>query len=431
MIRNKDIAKIWVYNAGIDRTWQDKAYGVRKVNDLNEQIMFNKQGEIVLFLTGPDDIVFLTEKPDKEFLEDIKKFGYKDCQMIILPNEKNTISEYLFEHRDILKNINQEKLYIYIPYILSIFDEKICESLNLNIYGSNADMVKIINDKMNARKIMEQLSLPIVDGYLCNSRESLLKAHDLLVQKGCHKFAIKEPYNSAGKGVYFIRDDKQFASFARMMRFSKDESFEISIEQWLENKRDINYQIEISEDGNVELIAITEQIISVTSYKGTIYPARLSSTEVEMYEKYAQIIGKKLFDLGYRGLVGIDSMINENGEIIPAIEFNARLNQSSFYLPIMDFFAQKNRNTLIRSYDIQTNDRLDYKRLKRLLKQKQIYYSEDTEEGIIILNSSSLSAYKDSKYHSRLFLGIVFEKNKDIKSQYNIMDEFVKYAQTL
>ena len=80
-----------------------------------------------------------------------------------------------------------------------------------------------------------------------------------------------------------------------------------------------------------------------------------------MYEKYAQIIGKKLFDLGYRGLVGIDSMINENGEIIPAIEFNARLNQSSFYLPIMEFFAQKNRNTLIRSYDIQTNDRLDYK----------------------------------------------------------------------
>lgn len=58
MIRNKDIAKIWVYNAGIDRTWQDRAYGVRKVNDLNEQIMFNKQGEIVLFLTGPNDIVF-------------------------------------------------------------------------------------------------------------------------------------------------------------------------------------------------------------------------------------------------------------------------------------------------------------------------------------------------------------------------------------
>lgn len=120
--------------------------------------------------------------------------------MIILPNEKNTISEYLFEHRDILKNINQEKLYIYIPYILSIFDEKICESLNLNIYGSNADMVKIINDKMNARKIMEQLSLPIVDGYLCNSRESLLKAHDLLVQKGCHKFAIKEHIIRLEKG---------------------------------------------------------------------------------------------------------------------------------------------------------------------------------------------------------------------------------------
>ena len=28
-------------------------------------------------------------------------------------------------------------------------------------------------------------------------------------------------------------------------------------------------------------------------------------------------------------------------------------------------------------------------------------------------------------------IGKIFEKNKDIKSQYNIMDEFFKYAQTL
>lgn len=41
-------------------------------------------------------ILFLSEKPDEEFLEDIKKFGYQDCQIIILPNEKITVSEYLF-----------------------------------------------------------------------------------------------------------------------------------------------------------------------------------------------------------------------------------------------------------------------------------------------------------------------------------------------
>lgn len=93
MIRNKDIAKIWVYNAGIDRTWQDKAYGVRKVNDLNEQIMFNKQGEIVLFLTGPDDIVFLTEKPDKEFLEDIKKLDNMWFQSRLYGVEKHLAKE--------------------------------------------------------------------------------------------------------------------------------------------------------------------------------------------------------------------------------------------------------------------------------------------------------------------------------------------------
>lgn len=36
---------------------------------------------------------------------------------------------------------------------------------------------------MNARKIMEELSLPVVDGYLCNTKENLFKAHDLLVKE--------------------------------------------------------------------------------------------------------------------------------------------------------------------------------------------------------------------------------------------------------
>ena len=58
MLLDKNIAKIWVYNAGVDKHWQNTSYGIRKVNDPNEQIMFNRQGEIALFLAGAKDVIF-------------------------------------------------------------------------------------------------------------------------------------------------------------------------------------------------------------------------------------------------------------------------------------------------------------------------------------------------------------------------------------
>lgn len=431
MIGDKGTKKIWVYNAGVDKRWQDSSFGVRKVNDLKEQLMFNRQGEIVLFLANRNDIVFLAQEPDEEFVHDIEVLGFEKPSIYKIPDMDMPISEYLLNNLDIMHGINHLKSYLYMPYILSEFDETICKQLNIPIYGSTAQTVKNINDKMNSKRIAEHLGLPVVKGYFSKNKNELMDAQKKLKEQGVLKFAIKEPFNSAGKGVYFIRDERQFNSFVRMMRFANDEKFEVVIEEWIDNKKDINYQIEICASGEVKLLSITEQIVDVTSYKGTIYPANITDDQEKTYKKYTEIIGQELFRLGYRGLVGIDSMIKEDGEIIPVIEFNARLNQSTFYLPIMQKISKGNYHMLIRSYDIQTNLLLNYAGLKKILKEKGMLYSEEKKEGIIILNSACLSAYRDKKYHSRLFLGIVFENGDQVKDKYETVDEFVKTLQVL
>lgn len=431
MIRNQNQPKIWVYNAGIDRNWQKKSCGVRKVNDQSEQKLFNSQGELVLLLAGKNDVVFLANQPDEEFLKDIGKFGCERPCIKVLSGDEQTMSEVLQVQNDIWRDFKNKESFQYVPYILSACDEEICKREGLSLYGSDSETVKKINNKMTARKIVEGLKLPVVKGYLCSSREALIKAHESLRDLGHEKFAIKEPYNSAGKGVYFIKDEKQFQTFARMMRFPENEEFEVSIEEWCENKRDINYQIEITPEGKVELLALTEQIINVTSYKGTIYPVDLTQEQKMQYEEYAQKIGKELYRLGFYGLVGIDSMIKENGDIIPAIEFNARLNQSTFYLPVIENLHSRGRKTLIRGYDVQTDKKLTYPLVKEILRERNLYFSEDTNEGVLILNSAGLSVYRDNKYHSRMLFGIAFGEEKTVDAQYEVLENFVKYIQTL
>jgi hypothetical protein len=436
LLRNKKLNKIWIYNGGIDHNWQDSRCGVRKVNDRNEQKMFNHQAEFLLFLAGKEDIVYIVHSPDKEFLEDMKILGFEEPQFQLIPEEDITISQILCSNKELLYGrLKEGQEYLYVPYILSEYDEILSKDRRIKLYGSSAEITKKINNKMMARKIVSEIGLPIIDGYLCSDKEEIQKGYLNLKAMGYTKFAIKEPYNSAGKGVYFIRDDRQIQSFTKMLRFSDDiEDFQVAVEGWIENKRDINYQIEISPEGKIELLVITEQIILVTSYRGTMYPAQLTPIQEALYQEYAQKIGQKLFALGYTGLVGIDSIIKEDGSIIPAIEFNARLNQSTFYAPIVKLFQDKQRKTLIRSYDVQTKSPLTYHTLKNILIDEGLYYDRNNYEGIYILNSACLSLYQDGEggmYHSRVFLAFTYEQSKEDTAQYNIMDQFIRIIQKI
>lgn len=407
--------KIWVYNSGIEHNWQASHNGIRKVNNLKEQKILNRQAELLFYISDVNDTVFIVKDSDPEFLKDIEEFGIKKPNTILVPDLDLPISRIILDDESVMTKLKlnyKNRDLLYVPYILSKEDEEICKRCGIQIYGSSSDTVQSLNNKAFARRIVNELGLPCIDGIICDSKEKLENGYNKLKLLGYNKFVLKEPYNSAGKGVFFIKDEKQFYNFWRMMRFDKsNNNFEVIIEGWIDEKRDINYQIEISKDGAVKLIALTEQIISVTAYKGSLFPAEITDKQTEYYNDCAQIIGKKLYEMGFTGIIGIDSIISRNGIIYPAIEFNARLNQSTFYIPFLNYFNKKNRRVLIRSYDIKTNNTLEYTQLKKTLINNRLLYNSKEELGIIILNSSCLSIYKDEdgKYESRLYLANVYK----------------------
>lgn len=422
---------MWILNAGYDSTWQNDRCGVRKFKDKNEQIMFNRMAELFLFLANKDDIVYVVDNPDEDFLEDMKLLGFDIPLFKKVPEENMTISEILFNNKDLIYNqLDDMHEYLYMPYIVTKYDEEIVSHKQLKLYGTSSDIVEKINNKILTRKIISDMGLPIIDGYTCSDSEEVQNGYNNLKSMGYSKYAIKEPYNSAGKGVYYIHNERQFNNFLKMIRFPQDvDNFQVAIEGWIDNKRDINYQIEIKPNGDVDLLAISEQIVSITSYKGSMYPAQISHEQEVCYKEYAQKIGQKLFSMGYIGIIGIDSIIDENGKIIPAIEFNARLNQSTLYLPMLELFENKHKKTSIRSFDIRTKSKITYSKLKELLVGYNLYFDSRSNEGIIILNSACLSPYQigeDNLYHSRVFFASIYDENTDFVAQNNKLEKMIR-----
>ena len=426
----ESVPRLWIYNAGIDKVWQTEKQGMKKINNPKEQVILNSQSELLIFLCEESDYLVLFKIPDSEFIKDMIKFGIKKPKFIQITEGEKTISELFSYEMDNIDELKNEKVngIIYTPYILSFQDENNAKKLKIPIYGKNYEIVKKINNKTFIREISLKYNFPTIKGFICRSKEELLTSANLLIKRGCKKFCIKEPFNSAGKGVFFIRDEKQLNLFSNRIQF-EGEDFSVVLEEWIDNKKDINYQIEILKNGNINFIGITEQIINITSYKGTVYPANISLEQENQYKVYAKLIGDILYKMGFIGIVGVDSMITSDNTIIPMIEINARINQSTFYLKLGNYFHKKNKKTIFRSYDINTDIKLNYLLLKQYLISHDLYF--DGERGSIIINSSCLSIYinNDGTYFSRVYLAYIDESmvtNEQLMSSIDKVIEIIK-----
>src|SRR3712207_6841325 len=173
-------------------------------------------------------------------------FGIKKPKFIQITEGEKTISELFSYEMDDIDELKNKKVngIVYTPYILSLQDEGNAKKLKIPIYGKNSEIVKQINNKTFIREISLKYNFPTIKGYICRSKEELLISANLLIKSGCEKFCIKEPFNSAGKGVFFIRNEKQLNLFSNRIQF-EGENFSVVLEEWIDNKKDINYQIEI------------------------------------------------------------------------------------------------------------------------------------------------------------------------------------------
>ena len=435
-IGNDTRAKVWVYNIGADKSWIPKKAGVHKVNNHLEQKILNRQAELTLFLAKELDTVFLTKKPDEEFISDMRIFGISRPKINLLPEDLSiNFSQFLAESEvfqaELLKERKEDT--IYVPYIVSEQDEKICAELGLHLWGGAASTAKRVNSKIIYRQISQELGLPTTEGFMCSSLQELVDKYEQLIKKGYKHCVLKEPFGNSGKGVHFIKDERIFKNMLRLISFPEEQgSFQVLLEGWIEDKTDLNYQIEISPKGDVKLLIINEQIINQTAYKGTRFPARISKEQMDFINEATQAVGKRLYQEGYIGIMGVDAIVKKNGDIIPVLELNGRFNQSSFYIPIFLRLNEWKRQVIIKFYDIRTTEPLNYCSLKNHLDLHGKAFNENDRTGVCIVNSGCLSFdfdEEDKMYLSRVFVAIIAEEDKNMDEEISATDSLIALIQ--
>ncbi|EFM12345.1 protein of unknown function DUF201 [Paenibacillus curdlanolyticus YK9] len=412
---------VWLCNIGAEQYWHPQSRGIP---DREEDRIVNRIEEMNVLLCRPQDVLILREQPDPAYLAELRRIGFDTPTIVTVsePDYQTPISELVLKDESLLQRLRehaQEHDQVYfMPYAVTKLEEAIAQRCGMALIGPSSETAAIVNDKILNRRMAEELQFPVSPGIISDSLEELKDQYPKL--KGASgKMILKEPYAASGKGLYIIESDEQCSAlFARLTRLASRRTHKHPwmLEQWVEKLADINVQLFVHADGAVDVFSIKRQILNGTVYIGSQMPADLAPDVTESFHTYGKAIGRYLHKLGYHGVAGIDSMISNDGVVIPIIEVNGRFTLSTYLSFIPYVLGDKKMFT--RYFRVLTNEPVFYADLCKQLETEQLLYQPETGKGVILYTSGTLpnvSINEDNRYMGRVFALIAADEWDEVE----------------
>ncbi|WP_292895835.1 MULTISPECIES: acetyl-CoA carboxylase biotin carboxylase subunit [unclassified Nitratireductor] len=194
---------------------------------------------------------------------------------------------------------------------------------NLTFIGPSAEHIRIMGDKITAKKTVKELGIPVVpgsEGAVTDDVEAKRIAADI-----GYPVLIKASAGGGGRGMKVAKTEADLAEALSTARSEAGAAFgddAVYIEKYLEKPRHI--EVQVMGDGAGKAIHLGERDCSLQRRHQKVWEeANSPALNVEQRNRIGEVVSKAIADLGYSG-AGTIEFLYENGEFY-FIEMNTRL----------------------------------------------------------------------------------------------------------
>ena len=200
---------------------------------------------------------------------------------------------------------------------------EIVESHNIVWVGPKPEHIRVMGDKVEAKRTAARLGLPLVPGSE-GPVEGPEEARAVAAETG-YPLIVKAASGGGGRGMKIVRDEAELDSQMSQARSEAKSAFgddTVYIEKYLGDPRHIEFQVFGDGEGNA--IHLGERDCSVQRrHQKVIEEAPSPVISPEQRTRMGGIVAKAMADMGYRG-AGTIEFLYENDEFY-FIEMNTRL----------------------------------------------------------------------------------------------------------
>ena len=200
---------------------------------------------------------------------------------------------------------------------------EIVESHNIIWIGPKPEHIRLMGDKVEAKRTAAKLGLPLVPGS-DGPVEGPEEARKVAAETG-YPLLVKAASGGGGRGMKIVRSEDELDSQMSQARSEAKAAFgddTVYIEKYLGDPRHIEFQI--FGDGKGDAIHLGERDCSLQRrHQKVLEEAPSPAISAEQREQMGGLVAKAMAEMGYRG-AGTIEFLYENGEFY-FIEMNTRL----------------------------------------------------------------------------------------------------------
>jgi acetyl-CoA carboxylase biotin carboxylase subunit len=200
---------------------------------------------------------------------------------------------------------------------------EIVELHNIIWIGPKPEHIRIMGDKVEAKRTAAKLGLPLVPGS-DGPVEGPEEARAVAAATG-YPLLVKAASGGGGRGMKIVRSEEELDSQLSQARSEAKSAFgddTVYIEKYLGDPRHIEFQV--FGDGNGHAVHLGERDCSLQRrHQKVLEEAGSPVITPEERDRMGGIVAKAMADMGYRG-AGTIEFLYENGEFF-FIEMNTRL----------------------------------------------------------------------------------------------------------
>lgn len=183
-----------------------------------------------------------------------------------------------------------------------------------------------VNSKRWSFELRRRLGVSYGDAHI-QSLQQLTRVVDEILTAG-RELVVKEEFGVAGGGTLRIRSQENYKTLERLLRLQLDKGKQLSliVEPWLKRDWDFSALGKVEAMGAVSFLTLSGMINSDTRFRASysLSGQQIAHIVSSNYLDAFHDVGSALAEAGYEGLFCLDSMVLENGQIVPIVEVNAR-----------------------------------------------------------------------------------------------------------
>ena len=129
---------------------------------------------------------------------------------------------------------------------------KICEESNIKFIGPKSNIINLLGNKSNAKRIMKEAGIPIIPG--SDGEIKNLKQATEIAKKIGYPIMLKASAGGGGKGIRIINNEEELKKSYEIVKKEAKKAFSddsIYLEKYIKNPRHIEIQILSDEYGNI------------------------------------------------------------------------------------------------------------------------------------------------------------------------------------